>query len=75
MPLLEVTTFATAQVEHPTSHAFAWLRGGGIVKGTFCKLGDEHGFYPVVEIFETDDGRVTALGDADVWAGVIWHDT
>lgn len=70
LPLLQVTPLAATNVKYPSPHAIARDRFRTI-KCLFGELGDEYRLYPIVETFETDDGRVAALGDTDVRTGII----
>lgn len=39
-----------------------------------CELGDKNGLYPVVECFETNNGRSHALHDANVGTRVVFQE-
>lgn len=79
-PFVEIAALATAHVEDLSAiygpiSTTGWR---GLRIGTCCeycmpKVCKEDGFDPVVEVLETDDGRILTHLYAYFWSSVVWR--
>jgi hypothetical protein len=74
-PLAEVATFTTAKFKHFAA-CYPSAMGVGatsvaLLKGPTSKLGDEHRLDPIVEVAQSNDGRILPRLDADFSASIV----
>jgi hypothetical protein len=70
-PFDEVTTFAAAHIEDFPMF-FSWTSGWpSSGEGWMTELRNKDRFHPVVEILESDDGRLLALFYAHLWTQIV----